>query len=138
MSKKYLLISIGIIVIVVFSICIKCGKNDLPTTSMMDAERILQEYLKSANQWEEEYSLEPTDPVLRQRIDDCLYLCVIIALLDIRVGEIDNNEVYRFEVRYKENVEEVGSRLINNYAITMDGKTIFLYDPANDQWIIQK
>ena len=33
MSKKYLLISIGIIVIVVFSICIKCGKNDLPTTS---------------------------------------------------------------------------------------------------------
>lgn len=106
MSKKYLLISIGIIVIVVFSICIKCGKNDLPTTSMMDAERILQEYLKSANQWEEEYSLEPTDPV---------------------VGEIDNNEVYRFEVRYKENVEEVGSRLINNYAITMDGKTIFLY-----------
>ena len=81
------------------------------------AERILQEYLKSANQWEEEYSLEPTDPV---------------------VGEIDNNEVYRFEVRYKENVEEVGSRLINNYAITMDGKTIFLYDPANDQWIIQK
>ena len=106
MSKKYLLISIGIIVIVIFSICIKCGKNDLPTTSMMDAERILQEYLKSANQWEEEYSLEPTDPV---------------------VGEIDNNEVYRFEVRY-----------INNYAITMDGKTIFLYDPANDQWIIQK
>ena len=87
MSKKYLLISIGIIVIVIFSICIKCGKNDLPTTSMMDAERILQEYLKSANQWEEEYSLEPTDPV---------------------VGEIDNNEVYRFEVRYKENVEEVG------------------------------
>ena len=71
MSKKYLLISIGIIVIVVFSICIKCGKNDLPTTSMMDAERILQEYLKSANQWEEEYSLEPTDPV---------------------VGEIDNND----------------------------------------------
>ena len=64
MSKKYLLISIGIIVIVVFSICIKCGKNDLPTTSMMDAERILQEYLKSANQWEEEYSLEPTDPVV--------------------------------------------------------------------------
>ena len=63
MSKKYLLISIGIIVIVIFSICIKCGKNDLPTTSMMDAERILQEYLKSANQWEEEYSLEPTDPV---------------------------------------------------------------------------
>jgi len=99
MSKKYLLISIGIIVIVIFSICIKCGKNDLPTTSMMDAERILQEYLKSANQWEEEYSLEPTDPV---------------------VGEIDNNEVYRFEVRYKENVEEVGSRLINNYAITME------------------
>ena len=47
MSKKYLLISIGIIVIVIFSICIKCGKNDLPTTSMMDAERILQEYLKS-------------------------------------------------------------------------------------------
>ena len=42
------------------------------------------------------------------------------------------------EFRYKENVEEVGSRLINNYAITMDGKTIFLYDPANDQWIIQK
>lgn len=117
MSKKYLLISIGIIVIVIFSICIKCGKNDLPTTSMMDAEKILQEYLKNANQWEEEYSLEPTDPV---------------------VGEIDNNEVYRFEVRYKENVEEVGSRLINNYAITMDGKTIFLYDPANDQWIIQK
>lgn len=108
MSKKYLLISIGIIVIVVFSICIKCGKNDLPTTSMMDAERILQEYLKSANQWEEEYSLEPTDPV---------------------VGEIDNNEVYRFEVRYKENVEEVGSRLINNYAITMDGKTIFCMIP---------
>lgn len=30
MSKKYLLISIGIIVIVIFSICIKCGKNDLP------------------------------------------------------------------------------------------------------------
>ena len=40
--------------------------------------------------------------------------------------EIDNNEVYRFEVRYKENVEEVGSRLINNYAITMDADHFFV------------
>lgn len=93
MSKKYLLISIGIIVIVVFSICIKCGKNDLPTTSMMDAERILQEYLKSANQWEEEYSLEPTDPV---------------------VGEIDNNEVYKFEVRYGVGIKNI-IRIVEKY-----------------------
>ena len=98
MSKKYLLISIGIIVIVIFSICIKCGKNDLPTTSMMDAERILQDYLKSANQWEEEYSLEPTDPV---------------------VGEIDNNEVYRFEVRYKEDVEDSFKKLCMQNKLTL-------------------
>ena len=64
MSKKYLLISIGIIVIVIFSICIKCGKNDLPTTSMDGRRKNLQEYLKSANQWEEEYSLDQTDPVV--------------------------------------------------------------------------
>ena len=41
-------------------------------TSMMEPD--FCKNLKSANQWEEEYSLEPTDPV---------------------VGEIDNNEVYR-------------------------------------------
>ena len=29
-----------------FSICIKCGKNDLPTTSMMDAERIFARVLE--------------------------------------------------------------------------------------------
>ena len=42
MSKKYLLISIGIIVIVIFSICIKCGKNDLYDGRRKNFARVLE------------------------------------------------------------------------------------------------
>lgn len=47
-------------------------------------------------------------------------------------------KVYRFEVRYKDTVEEAGGRLVSNYAVSADGEMIFQYDPANDEWMIQK
>lgn len=117
MRKKYSLIIIGIILISTFSICIMVFRNGVSAISSVEAETVLQDYLVGANQWEDDYVLEPTDPI---------------------GGKIGNNEVYRFEVRYKDTVEEVGNRLISNYAITVDGNSIFWYDSANDEWIVQK
>ena len=54
--------------------------------STEDLATILQEYLISVNKWEPEYVLEPLDPVL---------------------GEIDNEEVFRFEIRYMDDMDEV-------------------------------
>ena len=69
--------------------------------SAEEAENILQEYLFSVNYWESNYVLELLEPVL---------------------GEIENEEIFRFEIRYKDDVDEVGSRLIDNCAITTDGE----------------
>lgn len=84
--------------------------------SAEDSARILQEYLISVNKWESDYVLEPLDLVL---------------------GEIENEEIFRFEIRYMDDTEEVGGRLIDNYAITTDGQKIFWYNPADDEWVQQ-
>ncbi len=84
--------------------------------SAEDSAQILQEYLISVNKWESEYVLEPLDPVL---------------------GEIENEEIFRFEIRYIDNVDEVGGRLIDNYAITTDGQKVFWYNSADDEWVQQ-
>lgn len=81
-----------------------------------DLAKILQEYLISVNKWESEYVLEPLDPVL---------------------GEIENEEVFRFEIRYMDDMDEVGGRLIDNYAITINGQKIFRYNSADDEWVQQ-
>lgn len=117
MRKKYSLISIGIILVGILSICIMIFINGVSVISSVEAETALQDYLVGANQWEDDYVLEPTNPI---------------------GGKIGNNEVYRFEVRYKDTVEEVGNKLISNYAITVGGNSIFWYDSANDEWIVQK
>lgn len=84
--------------------------------STEDLATILQEYLISVNKWESEYVLEPLDPVL---------------------GEIDNEEVFRFEIRYMDDMDEVGGRLIDNYAITTNRQKIFRYNSADDEWVQQ-
>lgn len=89
------------------------GNTDI---SIEEAENTLQEYLISVNNWESNYVLEPIDPVL---------------------GEIENKEIFRFEIRYADDTDEVGGRLIDNYAITTDGERIFWYNPADDEWVQQ-
>lgn len=117
MRKKYSLIITVIILIGILSICIMVFRNGGAAISAAEAETVLQDYLVDANQWGDDYVLEPTDPI---------------------GGKIGTNEVYRFGVRYKDTVEEVGNRLVSNYAITVDGNSIFWYDAANDEWIVQK
>lgn len=88
-------------------------KEDISTE---DLAKILQEYLISVNKWESEYVLEPLDSVL---------------------GEIENEEIFRFEIRYMDDMNEVGGRLIDNYAITTNGQKIFWYNSADDEWVQQ-
>lgn len=88
-------------------------KEDISTE---DLAKILQEYLISVNKWESEYVLEPLDPVL---------------------GEIENEEIFRFEIRYMDDMDEVGGRLIDNYAITTNGQKIFWYNSVDDEWVQQ-
>lgn len=84
--------------------------------SREDLAKILQEYLISVNKWESEYVLEPLDSIL---------------------GEIENEEIFRFEIRYMDDKDEVGGRLIDNYAITPNGQKIFRYNSADDEWVQQ-
>ena len=91
------------------------GNND-PANSTEEAEKILQEYLISVHQWRSSYVLESLDPVL---------------------GEIENEQVHRFEMRNKEDADGIGGSIIANYAITTDGERIFWYDPADDEWVQQ-
>ena len=84
--------------------------------SAEEAENILREYLISVNILKSDYVLEPFDPVL---------------------GEFENGQIFRFEMRFKEDIDEVGGRLIGNYAITTDGERIFWYNPADDEWVEQ-
>lgn len=88
-------------------------KEDISTE---DLAKILQEYLISVNKWESEYVLEPLDSVL---------------------GEMENEEIFRFEIRYMDDMNEVGDRLIDNYAITTNGQKIFWYNSADDKWVQQ-
>ena len=84
--------------------------------SVEEAEKILREYLISVNILKSDYVLESFDPVL---------------------GEFENGQIFRFEMRFKEDIDEVGGRLIDNYAITTDGTKIFWYNPADDEWVQQ-
>ena len=90
------------------------GENG--TVSAEEAENILREYLISVNILKSDYVLESFDPVL---------------------GEFENGQIFRFEMRFKEDIDEVGGRLIGNYAITTDGERIFWYNPADDEWVEQ-
>ncbi|MDE6750872.1 MAG: hypothetical protein K2K21_17675 [Lachnospiraceae bacterium] len=92
-------------------------QNSVTKISDKEAEEALQKYLVDVNQWEEDYILEPLDSILRK---------------------VDNIDVYRFEMRFKDNVEDVGGRLISNYAISVDGKTILWYNPADDEYVVQE
>ena len=84
--------------------------------SAEEAKNILREYLISVNRWESNYVLEPLDPVL---------------------GKIENEEIFKFEIRYTDDTDEVGGRLIDNYVITTDGERIFWYNPADNEWVEQ-
>ena len=84
--------------------------------SVEEAENILRESLISVNNWESNYVLEPLDPVL---------------------GKIENDEIFKFEIRFTDDTDEVGGRLIDNYAVTTDGERIFWYNPADDEWVQQ-
>ncbi len=120
MRKKYSLI-IGIISIGILAICIIgiiVFRNRVSVISGAEAETVLRNYLIGVGRWDDDYVLQANNPI---------------------TGEIGSNEVevYRFEVRFKDTVEEVGGGLISNYAITVDGNIIFWYDPANDWYVVQ-
>ena len=89
-------------------------ENSDNTILTEEAGKELQEYLSSINQWDPNYVLVPLDTVL---------------------GEIENQQMYRFEVRYKDDTDEVGGRLIDNYAVTADGERIFWYNSADGKWV---
>lgn len=115
MRKKYLLIIVTLMGIL--SLGIMVFRNRPSVISSVEAEKVLQNYLIDFSQWEDDYVLEPLNPA---------------------AGEIGRDKVYRFEVRYKDTVEEAGGRLVSNYAVSADGEMIFQYDLANDEWMIQK
>lgn len=54
------------------------------------------------------------------------------------MGAEDNKKVYRFELRFQDTIEQVGGRLIDNYAVTDDGSEILRYNSADDEWIVQE
>ena len=103
---------LAVIACAVVAMCFLTDPNG--NISAEEAENILREYLVSVNKWELNYVLEPLDPVL---------------------GEIENEEIFRFEIRYTDDTDEVGSRLIDNYAITTDGEKIFWYNSADDEFV---
>ena len=86
------------------------------TISEKEAENILREYLVSANILKSDYVLEPLDPVL---------------------GEFKNEELFRFEMRHKEDADGYGGNLIANYDVTTDGERIYWYNPADDELVLQ-
>lgn len=85
--------------------------------SSREAAENLQRYLSAAGQWNDVYVLEPLDPV---------------------TGKIGDTQVYRFEVRYRDTAGEVADRLVNNYAITSNYEAVYLYDPSNDVFVLQR
>ncbi len=91
--------------------------NQASKISAQKAEELLLAHLIDHNQWSSDYVIEPLDS---------------IAI------EIGNEHGYRFEIRYKDTVEQVGDRLINNYVVTDDDGNIFWYDSANDELIEEK
>ena len=91
------------------------AKDDLESST--EAAENLQRYLSAAGQWNDVYVIEPLDPV---------------------TGKIGDTEVYRFEVRYRDTAGEVADRLVNNYAITSNYEAVYLYDPANDEFVLQR
>ena len=86
------------------------------TISEKEAENILREYLVSANILKSDYVLEPLDPIL---------------------GEFKNEELFRFEMRHKEDADGYGGNLIANYNVSTDGKRIYWYNPADDELVLQ-
>lgn len=118
MRKKYL--CIGIIVILITIIVIQSTyivnlkmRNPVSMISEEEAEEIMQGFLIDVlkiDQWDEEVMLEPPWH-----------------------GEAGDSDVHCFELRFKES-----DRLIASYAVTVDGKIIFWYDPADDVWVVQE
>lgn len=47
---------------------------------------------------------------------------------------IDGRDVLVFELRFKENLENVGGRLLEYYAITTDQKKVYYINPAMEDW----
>lgn len=118
MGKKNLWLCHVIILIGVLSICIMIlSSNRASKISVQEAEELLLEHLIDLNRWEPDYVIEPLDLIAR---------------------EIGNEHGYRFEIRFKDTIEQVGGRVINNYVVTDDGDKIFWYDSANDELVEEK
>lgn len=62
----------------------------------------------------------------------------ILEPLEVIVEKVGNTDMYRFEVIFKDAVEDIGGRLISNYAITIDGNMILWHNPADDEYVAQK
>ena len=90
--------------------------NEKAAISELEAENILREYLVSANILKSDYVLEPLAPVL---------------------GEFKNEELFRFEMRHKEDADGYGGNLIANYNVSTDGERIYWYSPADDELVLQ-
>lgn len=116
MKKKYGFIVIVIILTAIIGIqsayIMLHGKTGI---SAGKAKQRLQNYLVDWEKWSEDYELCALDPI---------------------TGKMGNADVYRFEARYKDTVKDIGGRLVDSYAITVDGKIIFWYDSASNEWIV--
>ncbi len=59
----------------------------------------------------------------------------LIPLPVDRQAKIEGNNVSIFELRFLDDLEDVGGRLIAYYAITEDGQTFYYADSGMGDWI---
>lgn len=52
-------------------------------------------------------------------------------------SEISNHSAFLFECRFKEDVPDVGGRLITSFAVTTDGSKIYTITPSDEDWTLE-
>lgn len=110
--KSYVILT-GVIVLL-FSVIIIQSK--MSNISNEEASKRLKKYLVENNQWSNEYILETYKTTVK----------------------IGDEEIYRFDIRYNDYIEQVGGRLVGSWGISCKGDRIFEYNSANDEWILIK
>lgn len=83
------------------------------------------------------YELSPDEAkaMLEEYLVDVNLLDDDSELCEQTISEIDGIDIYCFDVRFKEQVPNVGGRLIGMYGIATDGSQYYQYDIANGVWV---
>ena len=118
MRKKILLVIPAIILIILIGICVLTLNNRTSKISLEKAESVLLEHLSDSSDFGYIY-IEYIDPSEQE-----------IYINDRQVFRSEN--AYVFGTRYNENKEGLEDRWAGDYAVSLDGKKVYWYDPAND------